>query len=193
MPGRPLTAKEAHRHVAAIVHAALAAADPSECVRRVIAVSMGPSPCSVLAIGKAAAKMHAAFTESAGPPAGSLVIVPHGTEAGPDAMRAGHPLPDSASLYAAERVERFASQSAARGLPLTLLLSGGASALIAAPADGITISDYAGVTAELMRAGADIAALNTVRRHIDRLKGGKLALLLPPIPVRALVLSDVIG
>jgi hydroxypyruvate reductase len=179
--------------VDALVRAALAAADPAACVRRALSQTAAAEAGPVLAIGKAAARMLAAFAEIAGAPIPSLAVVPRGTDAPAESLRAAHPVPDASSVHAAERAQRFASEARAHGRPLTLLLSGGASALIAAPAPGITIDDYAGITAALLRAGAGIAALNTVRRHIDRLKGGKLGLLLHPLPVRALVLSDVIG
>ena len=76
---------------------------------------------------------------------------------------------------------------------LLLLLSGGGSALLPAPASGLSLADKAATTSLLMQAGAGIHELNTVRKHLSRLKGGGLARRAAPAQVRALVLSDVVG
>jgi hydroxypyruvate reductase len=76
---------------------------------------------------------------------------------------------------------------------VVVLLSGGASALLPAPVSGLTLEDKAAVTSLLMRAGADITELNTVRKHLSRLKGGGLARAAAPARVVTLVLSDVVG
>ena len=107
-------------------------------------------------------------------------------------LLAGHPVPDEAGRRAAEEVE-----SLARGLGendlLLLLVSGGASALLPAPVEGLTLDDKARTTAALLRAGATITELNTVRKHLSRLKGGGLARTAFPARVACLALSDVIG
>jgi len=76
---------------------------------------------------------------------------------------------------------------------LVVLLSGGASAMLPAPATGLRLADKAGVTSLLLRAGATIHELNTVRKHLSRLKGGGLARLAAPARVVTLALSDVVG
>src|SRR6185369_1821113 len=105
---------------------------------------------------------------------------------------AGHPLPDARGVEAAHAVEAMV-----RGLTvedvLVVLLSGGASALLPAPVPGVSLEDKAAVTALLMRAGAGITELNTVRKHLSRLKGGGLARAAAPARVVTLVLSDVVG
>ncbi len=88
---------------------------------------------------------------------------------------AGHPLPDPRSLVAGFRARDIAAR-VPRGEGLLLLLSGGASALLAAPADDITLEDKRRTIEQMMRAGADIHALNTVRKHLSSIKGGQLAL-----------------
>jgi glycerate 2-kinase len=107
-------------------------------------------------------------------------------------LLSGHPLPDARGLAAAAAVEALL-----HGLrpvdTVLVLLSGGASALLPAPVPGLSLEDKVAVTAQLMRAGADISELNTVRKHLSRLKGGGLARAAFPARVVALVLSDVVG
>jgi glycerate 2-kinase len=105
---------------------------------------------------------------------------------------AGHPIPDARGIAAALEVEALA-RSLGRDDLLLVLLSGGASALLPAPADGLTLEDKARTTALLLRAGATIQELNAVRKHLSRLKGGGLARAAAPARVVALALSDVVG
>ncbi|HZO07854.1 MAG TPA: glycerate-2-kinase family protein, partial [Myxococcota bacterium] len=105
---------------------------------------------------------------------------------------AGHPIPDARGIAAALEVEALA-RSLGRDDLLLVLLSGGASALLPAPADGITLEEKAHTTALLLRAGATIHELNAVRKHLSRLKGGGLARAAAPARVVALALSDVVG
>jgi len=105
---------------------------------------------------------------------------------------AGHPLPDRRSQRAARAVLDLAHGLGHEDI-LLVLLSGGASALLAAPAPGITLGDKARTTNVLLRAGADIQALNAVRKHLSRLKGGWLAAAACPARLACLVLSDVVG
>lgn len=89
-------------------------------------------------------------------------------------LEAGHPLPDARSVAAGRRVLEVAGR-VAPGEHLVLLLSGGASALMSAPLDGIALDDKQRVIETMMHAGADIHALNTVRKHMSAIKGGRLA------------------
>jgi hydroxypyruvate reductase len=107
-------------------------------------------------------------------------------------LLAGHPVPDARGLHAAREVEKLAC-GLGREDVLLVLLSGGASALLPAPAAGIRLADKARVTRDLLRAGASIHELNTVRKHLSRLKGGGLARAAAPARVVCLVLSDVVG
>ncbi|HKR79113.1 MAG TPA: glycerate kinase [Nitrospira sp.] len=104
---------------------------------------------------------------------------------------AGHPLPDRAGLEAARRMTALVRGLTSRDL-LLVLLSGGASSLMTAPADGITLSAKQRVTDQLLKSGAGIAELNTVRKHLSNLKGGRLAAL-GGATIVTLLLSDVIG
>jgi hydroxypyruvate reductase len=105
---------------------------------------------------------------------------------------AGHPVPDARGAAAADEVERIAEGLGPDDL-LILLVSGGASALLPAPVEGVSLAEKAALTAALLRAGASIHEMNAVRKHLSRLKGGGLARRAAPAAVAALVLSDVVG
>jgi len=90
--------------------------------------------------------------------------------------RGGHPLPDEASFAAGANALRLADECRARGERLVVLLSGGASAMLAAPAPGVTLDRKIAVTKELLRSGRPIAEINAVRKSLSAIKGGKLAL-----------------
>ena len=168
---------------------ARALADP------VIAARLTASPLHVIAVGKAAAAMAAAFAELPGLRVRRLLAIgTHGrTALAPPAewMESSHPYPDERSELAGTRALALARQ-VAPGEVLVLLLSGGASALMAAPLDGISLADKIQTTQVMMKAGADIHALNTVRRHLSRVKGGRLAAACPGHTL-TLAISDVIG
>jgi glycerate-2-kinase len=152
----------------------------------------------VVGAGKAALAMARAAAAAAGEAcAGGLVVVPQGgagTGAGPiEVACAAHPVPDRNGVAATARL-LDAVGAAGRDTLVLVVLSGGASALLVAPAPGLTLADKQAVTARLLAAGADIAALNTVRRHCSRVKGGGLArAAVDAAGLWALVLSDVVG
>jgi glycerate 2-kinase len=197
MPGMPRPKFEDHRkHMDAIIRAVLDACEPAACVRR----SLREHPCgfelpAVVAIGKAAAGMFRGWVDERGEPAHRLLVVPEGTKGAGDAMRAEHPLPGEGSLAAGLALERFVRERVSRKDcdGLVVLLSGGASSLVVRPIEPLTVETYREVVNRMLRAGADIRALNTVRKHIDVLKGGRLAVLAHPLPIDARVISDVIG
>ena len=105
-------------------------------------------------------------------------------------VEAGHPVPDQAGLQAAEDTLQLAAQATKNDLVL-VLLSGGGSANWIAPADGITFAQKQDVTRQLLRSGAPISAVNTVRKHLSRIKGGRLARAAAPAPIVTLAISDV--
>jgi glycerate 2-kinase len=104
----------------------------------------------------------------------------------------GHPLPDEAGLRATARLLGDLEDCRAEDR-IFFLLTGGASALLVAPAEGITLDDKIATTNHLLRSGADIRELNAVRKHLSRVKGGRLAERVAPAPILALLVSDVIG
>ncbi len=105
---------------------------------------------------------------------------------------AGHPVPDERGIRGAEDILSMANEAGERDLVLCVI-SGGGSALLVAPAEGVTLADKQEVTRLLLACGADIHEINTVRKHLSRAKGGGLARLAYPATVISLILSDVIG
>jgi glycerate 2-kinase len=112
--------------------------------------------------------------------------------AGFELIEAGHPIPDEGSMAAAACALELASEAGVHDLVL-VLLSGGASALWTAPVEGVSLADKQDVTRSLLKSGAPIAAINAVRKHLSRIKGGRLALAARPARLVTLAISDVVG
>jgi len=143
----------------------------------------------VLALGKAAIAMARVAEAHYGEGIEGLAVAPHGTPGRLSALEtihAGHPVPDEASVGAAERLLALA-QSAKPGDFVLVLLSGGASSLACLPGDGLKLADIQGITAHLLRSGATVSEINCVRRHMSGIKGGRL-----PADL-TLAISDVVG
>jgi glycerate 2-kinase len=107
-------------------------------------------------------------------------------------IEAGHPIPDTAGLGGADRALKLADEANENDLVL-VLMSGGASANWIAPAEGISFEDKQAVTRALLRSGANIGEINTVRKHLSRIKGGRLALHARPAKLVTIAISDVPG
>ncbi|HXE14807.1 MAG TPA: glycerate kinase [Bryobacteraceae bacterium] len=152
----------------------------------------------VVGAGKAAAAMGVALEDVVGPERilGGVLNVKFGhNKPTPKLLtlyQCGHPVPDETGEKGALAIETILRQLTARDL-LFVLISGGASALLPAPAPPVTLRDKQSITDQLLMRGADIFDLNSVRKHLSRLKGGLLASLAYPATVVALILSDVIG
>jgi len=192
-----------------IYREAVAAVEPRAAVLRALALQgdllrAGEYSCDladverivVVGAGKAAAGMAAAVEEVLGSRIESgLVVVKdgHTGHAGRiDQVEAAHPLPDERGVRAAARILDLVGGADAKTLVICLL-SGGASSLLVAPARGITLEDKIRTTDLLLASGADIAEVNTVRKHLSAVKGGQLAVQARPARLLTLVLSDVIG
>jgi len=149
----------------------------------------------VVRAGKATASMARAVEQRLGTRLhGGFVVVKHGH--GVPTRRivvaeAGHPVPDRSGQRAATRLCAMAEELGRRDL-LIVLLSGGASSLLPAPVAGVTLADKQRITQELLRCGASILDINTVRKHLSQIKGGRLAELTEATVV-TLILSDVLG
>ncbi|MFP5419295.1 MAG: glycerate kinase [Gammaproteobacteria bacterium] len=177
-------------------HAAVAAADPAHSIPPHL-----PAPprgrTLVVGGGKAAASMAAAVEAHwpAAAPLSGLVVTRyrHGLPTRRiEVVEASHPLPDGRGEAAALRMLELAARLGRDDL-LLALISGGGSSLLAAPVEGITLKALRQITKALLHAGATIQDINTVRKHLTRLSGGRLAQAAPHAPGVALIISDVVG
>jgi hydroxypyruvate reductase len=197
---------EQHRRATllALYDAAVAAAHPAVCLPPHLPTPPEGGRILVAGVGKAAASMAVAadahyrklgladriagFTTA---PHGSLEPLGGERPCTIQIITASHPTPDAASQQAAERALALVATATSRDLVL-VLLSGGASALWAAPAPGLTLADKTALSRALLKCGADIHEMNTVRRHVSRIKGGRLRKA-TPAPMLTLAISDVPG
>lgn len=150
----------------------------------------------VVGAGKAGGPMALAVEEILGDRlTDGLVVVKAGHRAPTGRVvlhEARHPIPDATGLAGAEAVLALARGASAEDLVLGLI-SGGGSALLPLPAEGISLADKQAVTRSLLRSGATIQEINAVRKHISRIKGGRLAEAAAPARLLTLVMSDVVG
>lgn len=176
---------------------AVAAVSATQVMPRTLAQSRG-GRTAIIAIGKAAAPMMRVAIDRVGDPAAALLVTRHGHlgdiafPASVEIVEAGHPVPDTNSLIAADRALAIAAGLRAQDR-LILLLSGGGSALAAAPVAGVGLEDKQAVTRALLRSGATIGEINCVRKHLSRIKGGRLALAAGPALTTTYIISDVPG
>ncbi len=150
----------------------------------------------VIGAGKASAAMARAVEHLLGRRIrGGVVNVPDGTTSKLRRIElnpSGHPIPDERGEHGARRILKIARDAGPRDL-LICVVSGGASALMPAPAPPLTLAEKQEITRKLLNAGATIHELNTVRKHLSLIKGGQLAAAASPAYVLSLILSDVIG
>jgi hydroxypyruvate reductase len=201
--------RKLRKDAAAIFRAALKAAGPEEAVRRHLRADGDTLIAGkrryrlqdyrrvlVIGAGKAGAAMAKAVEGVLGRRIeGGLVNVKYGHVARlrrVELNESGHPVPDASGIRGAERIYGIASQASADDL-VVCLISGGGSALMPLPAEGITLDQKQETTKLLLACGANIHEINAVRKHISRIKGGQLARAAAPAHVISLLLSDVIG
>ncbi|MDD5057342.1 MAG: HAD-IIB family hydrolase [Sideroxydans sp.] len=192
-----------------IFRAALAAVDPFNALLRAVQVENNHLRVSaqvydlatferivVVGAGKATARMALAVETLLGAKiSAGLIVVKQGHTlplAVIEQVEAAHPVPDQAGIDGAQRVLQLVRAADAKTLVICLL-SGGASALLVAPVEGITLQDKQQATRQLLNAGAPITELNAVRKHLSQVKGGRLAQAAYPAQLLTLILSDVIG
>jgi hydroxypyruvate reductase len=172
---------------------AVAVADPM----RALAAHLPPRPAGrvvVIGAGKASARM-AEAVEAAWGPCEGLVITRYGYGRpcrGIEIVEAAHPVPDAAGAAATARMLDLVA-GLGEGDFVLALISGGASALLVAPVAGVTLAEKQAVNAALLASGAPIDRMNTVRKHLSRVKGGQLAAAVHPARMLCLMLSDVPG
>jgi glycerate 2-kinase len=187
--------KRARAALRTLFDAAVAAADP----RKVLAAHLPPKPrgrCMIVGCGKSAAVM-AAAVEDAWPDVRleGTVVTPYGHDVPTrriEVIEASHPVPDANSERGAHRLMERVRGLGSEDLVLALI-SGGGSALCAAPAAGLTLADKQAINRALLASGANILEMNCVRKHLSAIKGGRLAAAAQPARVVTLAISDVPG
>jgi len=201
--------KTLRQHALAVFQAALKAVDPVEAIYRYVKVvddtlQVGEHEFAfnnydrilVAGAGKAGAPMARALEDLLGDRiADGVIVVKEGHGLPLTQVRiheASHPVPDKRGIKGAEEILSLVKDAGERDLVLCLI-SGGGSALLVAPAEGVTLEDKQEVTRLLLACGADIHEINTIRKHLSRAKGGGLARFAYPATVVSLILSDVVG
>jgi hydroxypyruvate reductase len=190
--------KTLRKHASTIFKAALSAADPAGAVERHLKSRDFSRFRNIYVVGagKAGASMAQAAERVLGRRiAAGLLNVKYGHTAKLrriELNQCGHPVPDENGVAGAERIAQIAAGAEKDDLVICLI-SGGASALMPAPAEGITLEEKQATTRLLLASGANIHEINSIRKHISRIKGGQLARLAAPARVESLMLSDVIG
>ena len=197
------------RHAAQILLEALHAADPHHAIRRVLNARRsaiivdghkyplaGSGRVIVIGAGKASASMAQAAEDILGDRiTAGLVTVRTGYTAPRRRItlrEAGHPLPTEAGVAAAEEMLALVRDLRPQDLVICLI-SGGGSALLPLPRAGLTLADMIRTTDLLLRSGADITEMNTVRKHLSRIAGGQLAQAAAPARLVTLIISDIVG
>lgn len=180
-----------------IIADSIAAVLPDAAVRHALEGRSFPHGVTLVAIGKAAWRMaHAACQALGGQVKRGVVITKYahseGAIANLEIMEAGHPVPDENGVRGAQRALELVRGLTAEDTVL-FLISGGGSALFEMPLPPCTLDDLAGITRQLLACGADITEINTIRKHLSSVKGGRFAQACAPASVLSIVLSDVLG
>ncbi|MBS3649785.1 glycerate kinase [Pseudaminobacter sp. 19-2017] len=180
--------------LASLFRAAVAAADPELTIRKHLP-KKPKGRTIVVGAGKGSAQMAAAFEKAWDGPLEGVVVTRYGFGAKCDRieiLEAAHPVPDEAGLTASTRLLKAVSGLTEDDL-VVALISGGGSALLPSPPPGLMLADEIAVNEALLASGAPISAMNTVRKHVSGIKGGRLAAAAHPAQVVTLVVSDIPG
>lgn len=180
-----------------MIHEALAAVMPDAAVKRALQKHSIDGNCYVIAIGKAGYRMAAAaYEELREHIKKGLVITKYGHGGkelpGFTQVEAAHPVPDENAAVGAQKALEMVSCLTANDT-VVFLVSGGGSALFEKPLEGVSLQDIVEITQQLLSCGADIVEINTIRKHLSAIKGGRFALACAPARVLTIVLSDVLG
>ncbi|MER9065223.1 glycerate kinase [Mesorhizobium sp. M0902] len=189
-----MTALDPKSFLISIFNAAVAAADPQRSIKDHLP-ARPKGRTIVIGAGKGSAQMAAAFEKVWDRPIEGLVVTRYGYGAACrriEIIEAAHPVPDAAGLEASRRLLEKVQGLTADDL-VVALISGGGSALLPSPAEGLTLADEIAVNEALLASGAPIAAMNTIRKHLSSIKGGRLAAAAYPAKVVSLVVSDIPG
>jgi hydroxypyruvate reductase len=200
---------ELRAHAQDIFSAGLKSADPFAAVRQHVDINQerlivagrnydlaGIRRILLVGCGKAAARMALALEQILGSRiSAGVVVVKYGhgvTLQRSKVVEAGHPIPDQAGVDGARHVYDLVANATAMDL-IFMVISGGGSALLPLPVEGLSLADKQHTTEVLLSSGARIQEVNALRKHLSKLKGGRLAKLADPAQVIALILSDVVG
>lgn len=178
----------------AMFNAAVAAADPAQIIENFLPAKP-KGRTIVIGAGKASAQMAAAFAAAWDGPLEGVVVTRYGYGAPCKRIKvleAAHPVPDEAGLLATQQLFAAVDGLSADDL-VVALISGGGSALLPSPPPGMSLADEIAVNEALLASGAPIAAMNTLRKHLSLIKGGRLALAAHPARVVTLIVSDIPG
>ncbi|MDH4988076.1 glycerate kinase [Aminobacter anthyllidis] len=189
-----MTNFEPRHFLTSIFEAAVAAADPELTIRRHLP-EKPKGRTIVIGAGKGSAQMAAAFEKAWDGPLEGVVVTRYGFAAPCERIKiveASHPVPDANGLEAAKLLLQTVSGLTEDDL-VVALVSGGGSALLPSPAGTLTLADEIAVNEALLASGAPISAMNTIRKHISGIKGGRLAAAAWPARVVSLVVSDIPG
>lgn len=191
----PLYNDSAIRLLKAMFEAAVASAQPEIRVPQFLPAATPKGQLIVIGAGKASAAMAKAVETHWPGDLSGMVVTRYGYEEPCqriEILSAAHPVPDEAGHKAAQKILDCVSDLTPDDLVLCLI-SGGASALLALPAEGLTLEDKQRINKDLLRSGATIREMNCVRRHLSGIKGGRLAAACYPAQVINLLISDVPG
>ncbi|MER2536533.1 MAG: glycerate kinase [Rhizobiaceae bacterium] len=193
-PTAPGIASDPKLFLTALFDAAVAAALPEKTIRAHLP-EKPKGRTIVIGAGKGAAQMAAALEDAWDGPLEGLIVTRYGYGAKTrslEVVEASHPVPDEAGLRAAARLRKLVEGLSEDDLVIALICGGG-SALLPAPAGGLTLADEIALNEALLASGAPISAMNTIRKHVSTVKGGRLAAAAWPARVVSLVVSDIPG
>ncbi|CAN7384221.1 glycerate kinase type-2 family protein [Pararhizobium sp. LjRoot238] len=185
---------EPRAFLTSLFEAAVEAADPLAAIRAHLP-ARPKGRTIVVGAGKAASQMAAAFESLWDGPLEGAVVARHGPIAACERIRvlqSAHPVPDEAGLAGSAELLRLVEGLTPNDL-VVALISGGGSSLLPAPPAGLALDDEIAVNRALLASGAPISAMNVVRKHVSRIKGGRLAFAAAPAKVVSLIVSDVPG
>ncbi|MDD4844709.1 MAG: glycerate kinase [Anaerotignum sp.] len=180
-----------------IIHSSIQRVLPDSAVKRALEGKSFNGKVIVIAIGKAAWNMANAAEDILGNRIEKGIVLTkyhhgQGDIKGFTILEAAHPLPDENTIMGTEKIIQAVSNLSAEDTVI-FLVSGGGSALFEKPAGNLKLNDFLQITDQLLKCGADIVEINTIRKHLSAVKGGKFAALCAPAHIYTIALSDILG
>ena len=189
--------KAQQKYLEGVVGAGIKSCHPRNALPKYLNLTIPSGNIYVIGAGKAAAEMATVVYDTFGDKVSGVVVTRYGhggsAETGNiEILYSAHPVPDENGLSAAFKIVNLASQAQANDRVICLI-SGGGSALLTCPAAGIRFEEIRTITDALVKSGIDISEINCVRRHLSRVKGGRLANYVSPAQLETYAISDVVG